>query len=183
MGSARLPDRERAARLASLLFRLRSLDQVWTTYLATTKVVPDEEIACLQALTDEMRQMLVCVPTEARWLASLIDESSDEIEHQLTQVVQAAPVETEAKQAFYQEVAESRKLVPFLRSRIDRLIAESDSEATTLAAKMHTISQGKYVPGDVGFLCAVGAALAVAGALTADPVAVGVGVLVVVAEC
>ena len=167
--------------------RMFILDRLWTCYLAEARPpISEGDVSALGRITDEMRTLLEQVPDRAGYLDHLIITHTDEVVAAYPNLLEQEVPNEGDRGLLREKIERGDGIIAYSRTHLNALAGMAYEERATLTAKMETIRQGGFTPGDLSpsFLCdvaagcIVGAVLAVAVPPPASGIALATGIAI-----
>lgn len=162
-----LAERYRAVQTLTNFQRLLWLDDVWTRHLKAATMVPKEDVATLQLLSDEMLKLIIDVPRDAQGVREIVARNQQGIEADLPKGAAESQLPGKRIEELLTKIKDNGGFANVVQHATTALIQEAKEESHQLAAKMQKIAEGNFAQGDLRKLFRCGLYGAAAGAFAA----------------
>jgi hypothetical protein len=162
MNNLTLSEKYRANQALATFQHLNLLDDVWTQYLDEARDISGEDVEILSSLTDRMQGLLNSSISAAEWLRNFIAEKEQDLNESLSNALEQYPLTNDARHEIQARFDERGGFAAMALAGTETVMREADEAREEIAAKMRTIKDGDFAPGDLpkGVKCALLAAAA-----------------------
>lgn len=139
---------ERAALLASRIFKLISLDGIVTATVQVKKK-PGFDLQTLHTMVAEMEDLLRHCAREARWAHRLVSDRKDEVLNNFSSLIETSPLKDEMKRKLRKIFIQEDRLIGTMAQAAEVLPGTIVSELERLRHEVATFESGKATRGDL----------------------------------